>query len=467
MGRWTIPLQVTTEELENRQAVLTAKVGEEWLEPYLRTASRRLAKRFDIPGFRKGKAPHRIVLRQMGREALIREVVDELGSAAYDEAVDQSGLEPIHLDDFQIAQSEPLTLRMTVSLKPTIELGDYRSTTVSREEIKVEENDVQEVLRQLQEQYGERVPVDRPAAMGDVALIDVEGELDGRIVLQLEEQEYELQADADFLVSDFAEKLTGMSVGDDRSFSLTFPDDYEDEGLAGQEVAFRVHVHNLQEKRLPEIDDELAKMVGVSDTLEELRARITEDLYLEREAEQKDRLAEELLDSLADQAEIGFPPVFVNSELEAMVRALALDLQEQGFTLEGYLNTTGRSLEDLLAEFRPTAERRVSKSLILSRLVEEVGVEVEDDEIEAELARVTNVYGQDTQAVREGLLNNEQVKQEVHTKLCGRKIVEILSEVSGRLEAEETAGVSDQGDESRTSASTEEAPVSSEESETA
>ncbi len=435
-------LEVTAKELDNRQAILTIELEDKWLDPFLRTASRRLASRVAIPGFRRGKAPYRVVLGHMGREALVREVIDELGRAAYEEALEESGLEPIQLDDLEIAEWDPLTLSMTVSLKPHIELGDYRSTPVSIEEVQVEEGDVGDVLRDLREEYAERVPVERPAALGDFVLVDMEGTLEGRVVLELEQQEYELRSEADFPVAEFSEKLIGMSVGEERSFDLKFPNDYEDEDLADQEVTFRVRLHNLQEKHLPEMDDDLARMVGGFVTLEEFRRKIREDLYLRREAEQKDELAEKLLDSLAEKAQIDYPPVFLNAELEGMMRMLALNLQEQGFTLEGYLRTTDRTVEDLLAEFRPTAEKRVRKSLILAKLVEEQGIEVGDSEIEKELTRLTEVYGQDTEAVRDSLLNNERVREDIRNRLYGRKVVERFSELSFGAEQElESASV--------------------------
>jgi trigger factor len=436
-------LEVSTTEIENRQAILTAKVEDKWLDPFLRTASRRLATRVDIPGFRRGKAPHAVIVQRMGKEALVREIIDDLGKAAYDEAVEESGLEPIQLDDFEIAEWEPLTLRMTVSLEPVIELGDYRSTPVAMEGIHVEDDDVQEVLQSLQEQYAEIVSVDRPAEIGDFALVDVEGTLEDRAVLELERQEYELREDAEAPVADFAEHLVGVSPGEQKSFTVTFADDYDDEDLAGQEVSLQVDLHTLQEKNLPDIDDDLARMVGGLASLDELREKVREDLRAGREAKQKDDLAEELLDSLVEQATIDSPPAFANRELEAMVRTFALDLQNQGFTLEGYLATADTTVEELLDEFRPTAERRVQKSLILAKLVEEESIEVDDSEIEAEVTRVTESYGQDTQALRDALLSSEQVRDDVRNRLYGRKIVERLSETAGKIEEEEVPEVVD------------------------
>ncbi len=427
-------MEVSTTELENRQAILTAKVEDQWLDPFLKKASRRLSSKVDIPGFRRGKAPHNVVVQRMGREALVREVIDDLGKAAYDEAVEQSGLEPVQLDDFEIAEWEPLTLRMTVSLEPVVDLGDYHSIPLVMDEIGVEDEDVEEVLRELQAQYAEMVSVDRPAAIGDYGLMDVEGKLEDRVVLRLQRQEYELREDADSPVAAFAAELVGLSPGEEKSATVTFPQDYDDEDLAGREVALQVHLHTLQEKHLPEIDDELARVVGGLASLDELQEKIRQDLRARREAKQKDELAEKLLDSLAEEATVDSPPVFVNRELEAMVRVFALDLQEQGFTLEGYLGTANETVEDLLEEFRPTAEKRVKKSLILSKLVEQEDVEIANAEIEAEVARITEAYGQDTQALRDALLNNEQVTEDIRNRLYGREIVERLSEVPGKKE---------------------------------
>ena len=429
---------VATKELENRQAVLTATLEEEWLDPFMKTASRLLASRVEIPGFRKGKAPHRVVVSHMGREALVREVLDELGQAAYEEAVQESGLEPIQLDDLEIAEWEPLTLRMSVSLPPVVDLGDYHGIPVDLEEVEIADGDVDDVLKDLQEQYAERVSVERPAQHSDFAVLDVDGTVEDRVVLKLEGQEYELQEDSDAPVTGFAEKLVGMSPGEEKSFSLTLPDDYGDEDLAGQEVSFLVRLHSLQEKHLPAVDDELAKMVGGLEDVEKLREEIAQDLYTRRWGQQQDESAEQLLDALLEQAEIDSPPAFVNRELESMIRGLAYDLQRQGFTLDGYLKTTDRSVEDLVEEFRPGAEKRVNKSLILAQLVKEEGVEVEDSEIEQEVASMTRVYGQEKEVLHDALLRNEQIREEIRNKLYGREVVQRLAGPSEEIEAQET-----------------------------
>ena len=457
-------MEVAAEELENRQAALTVEVDDDWLHPFLKTASRRLAARVAIPGFRKGKAPYGVILRHMGREALIREVIDELGTAAYDEALERSGLEPIQLDDLEIADWEPLTLNMTVSLKPTVDLGDYQSRPVEMVEVKVEEDDVEGVLTDLQERYAEKVPVERPAELGDFAVIDIEGTLQGRVALQMDQQECELRSDGEFLAADFAENLIGMSVDEERSFSVTFSEDHEDEELAGQEVALRVRLHSLHEKRLPEIDDDLARMVGGLADLEELRRKIGHDLHSRREAEQKDELADELLDSMAAEVAVDYPPVFLDTELQARIRMLAIELQEQGFTLEGYLSATGKTIEDLLAEYRPAAEKRVKKSLILAELVEREGIEVQDEETEEELVRITEVYGQDTKALRDALLSNEQVREDIRNRLCGRKIVELLAELPREAEGEEARDDSFSAEGRETPVASDEESVSQEDS---
>lgn len=429
-------MEVATKELENRQAVLTTILDEKWLDPFMKSASRRLASRAAIPGFRKGKAPHGVVLRHMGREALVREAIDDLGQAAYEQAVEESGLEPIQLDDLEIAEWEPLTLRLTVSLPPEVDLGDYRSIPLEVEQVEVGEEDIEDALKELQEQYAERVPVDRPAQLSDFAVLDVDGTVDDRVVLKVDEQEYELREDGESPIADFAEKLVGMSSGEERSFDLTFPEDYDDEDLADQEVSFVVHLHELQEKHLPAVDDELAKMAGGIETLDDLREDIRQTLQARREAKELDESAERLLDALLEQAEIDSPPVFVNRELEAMVRGLAYDLQQQGFTLDGYLRTTDKTGEDLIEEFRPTAEKRVKKSLILSQIIKEEGVEVEDSDIEDEIARMTRVYGEENQALRDALLGNDQVREEIRNKLYGRKVVQRLTELSDAVESE-------------------------------
>ena len=387
------------------------------------------------------RQPYSVVLRHAGREALVREVMEDVSSKAYEEAVGESGLEPIHLDDLEIEEWEPLTLRMTVSLAPVVELGDYRSIPLDEQEIEVTGEEVEEVLHELQTQFGERVTVERPAQLSDLALLDVEGTVEDRVVLSLEQQEYQLQEGGDSVIADFVDRVVGMSPGEEKRFSVPFPADYEDEDLAGQEVDLLVRLVNLQERHLPPADDELAKMVGGFETLDELREDVREVLYLRRQARQLDDQAEGLLDTLLEQATVDSPPIFVNRELEVMIRGLALDLQEQGFTLEGYLNTTGRSVDDLIEEFRPTAEKRVKKSLILAELVKEEEIEVEDADVEQEAERMARVYGQENEALRDALLGNEQIREEIRNRLYGRKLVSRLlglsTAVGGGEEADE------------------------------
>jgi trigger factor len=432
-------LEVAAKELENRQAVVTATVDEEWLNPFMKSASRQLAGRLDIPGFRRGKAPYSVVLRHAGREALVREVMEDVSRKAYEEAVEESGLEPINLDDLEVAEWDPLTLKMTVSLAPVVELGDYRSVPLEAQEVEIGEEEIDEVLQELRMQYAERVSVERPAQISDFALLDVEGTVEDRVVLSLEQQEYELREGDDTVVSNFVDEVLGMSPGEEKRFAVQFPEDYQDEDLAGQDVDLLVRLVNLQERHLPPADDELARMVGGFETIQELREDVHELLQLRQEARQLDELAEGLLDTLLEQSEVDSPPVFVNREVEVMVRGLALDLQEQGFTLDGYLNTTGRTLDDLLDEFRPTAEKRVKKSLLLAELVEEESIEVNDADIEEEVARMTRVYGQQKGALSDALLANEQIREEIRNRLYGRKLAKKLADLSEPVDSIEGA----------------------------
>jgi trigger factor len=184
------------------------------------------------------------------------------------------------------------------------------------------------------------------------------------------------------------------------------------------------------------LDDELAKMTGGFESLEELQDEIRQDLHARSEAKQLDELAEGLLDSLSEQSKVDAPPVFVNREVEALIRGLAYEIQEQGFTLDGYLKTTNRTAEDLVSEFQPTADTRVKKSLLLTKLVEELGAEVEDSEIEEEVSRMTRVYGQDRQMLRDALLGNAQIREDIRNKLYGRKVVQRLLEKPGEVDSD-------------------------------
>jgi len=430
-------LKVNTEKMENCQAVLTIEVEEERVERSLKEAARRISKRTRIPGFRTGRAPYHIVERMVGKEAVFDEALEELSSLVYHEALEQSELEPIDRAEMEVVEREPLTLKMTVPLKPEVELGDYQSIQVEPQEVKVEEEEIEEVLTALREERGEWVPVEREAQGGDLLTLDVEGRADGEQVVGAEEQEYILRLGSEVPVKGFPEMIEGMKPGEEREFTITYPVAHPNANLAGRKVEFRVRLLGLKGKNLPPLDDEFAKTVGDFEGLKELRDQVESMLRARAETRERERVVEEVLTAMTDQAKITYPPALLERELDSMMEDYAQAVARQGLTLPRYLEVVGKSEEELRRELRPQAEERLKKALVFSKFTEEEGIAVEEEEVDREVDEIADSYGDQAEEVKKALLSPEP-QRSIRSRLFSRKALERLVEI-GTATPEEKA----------------------------
>jgi len=421
-------LKVNAEKMENCQAVLTIEVEEERVEQSLKEAARRISKRTSIPGFRAGRAPYHIVERMVGKEVVFDEALEELGSQVYREALKESELEPIDRAEMEVMEREPLTLKMTVPLKPEVELGDHQSIQVEPQEVKVEEEGIEEVLTGLREERGEWVPVEREAQKGDLLTLDVEGRAEGERVVGAEEWEYILRLGAEVPVKGFPELIEGMKPGEEREFALTYPVAHPHTDLAGKKVEFRVRLLGLKGKNLPPLDDQFAKTVGDFESLKELRERVESVLQARAETRERERVAEEVLTAMTDQAKIAYPPALLEREIDSMIEDYTQAVARQGFTLPRYLEVVGKSEEELRGELRPQAEERLKKALAFSKFTEEEGIAVGEEEVDRELDEIADSYGDQAEEVKKALLSPEP-QRSIRSRLFSQKALERLVEI--------------------------------------
>ncbi|MFQ6000827.1 MAG: trigger factor [Anaerolineae bacterium] len=430
-------MKVNAERTENCQAVLTIEVEEERVERSLKEAARRISKRTPIPGFRAGRAPYHIVERMVGKEVVFDEALEELSSQVYREALEESELEPIDRAEMEVVEREPLTLKMTVPLRPEVELGDYQSLHVEPQEVKVKEEEIEEVLTALREERGEWVPVEREAQEGDLLTLEVEGKADGERVVGAEEWEYVLRLGAEVPVKGFPEMIEGMKPGEVREFTLAYPVTHPHTDLAGRKVEFRVRLLGLKGKQLPPLDDEFAKTVGDFESLKELRERIESVLQARAETRERERVAEEVLSAMTDQAKIAYPSALLERELDSMIEDYARAVARQGFTLPRYLEVVGKSEEELRRELRPQAEERLKKALVFSQFTEEEGIAIEDEEVGREVDEIADSYGDQAEEVKKALLSPEP-QRSIRSRLFSQKALERLVEI-GTATPEEKA----------------------------
>jgi len=364
----------------------------------------------------------------VGKEAVFDDALEELSSQVYREALEESELEPIDRAEMEMVEREPLTLKMTVPLKPEVELGDYESIHVEPQEVKIKEEEIEEVLTALREERGEWVPVEREAQGGDLLTLDVEGRTDGERVVGAEEWEHILHLGAEVPVKGFPELIEGMKPGEEREFTRAYPVVHSNADLAGRKVEFRVRLLGLKGKNLPPLDDQFAKTVGDFESLKELQERVESVLQARAETRERERVAEEVLTAMTDQAKIAYPPTLLERELGSMIEDYAQAVGRQGFTLPRYLEVVGKSEEELRGELRPRAEERLQKALVFSKFTEEEGIAVEEEEVDREVGDIADSYGDQAEEVKKALLSPEP-QRSIRSRLFSRKALERLVEI--------------------------------------
>jgi trigger factor len=430
-------VKFSTERLPESRVELQIEVDDERLERAMASAYRRLASQVKIPGFRPGKAPRPVLERHMGEHAVLHEAIDRLMPEVYREALDQEGIDPIDQAEFELITEQPLVAKFTVPVRPTVELGDYNSLRVPNEPVVVEPERVQEQMEALRHRYASLEPVDRAIQWGDIIRADVEGTVAGNTIVQEEDAEFQLTEGRTISLPGFAEELVGQEKSSDLEFDVAVPEDAPDERVRGQQAHYRVHIKEVKQEILPELDDEFAGQVGEGfSDLTVLRSRIEEDIRRALEVEAERRYHDEVLEALVDRAELEYPPILVERETESLLREQSGGPQAPGRSrtssrddLERYLRQVGKSEDELRAELRPVAETRLRRSLVLSQLREAEHIDVTDDEVETEVNRMASSVGDQSDDVRR-LFSNDSAKESLRRSLITTKTLKRLAQIA-------------------------------------
>ncbi|HEX7363819.1 MAG TPA: trigger factor [Dehalococcoidia bacterium] len=421
-------MKVTTEPVENRQIALNIEMEPVEIDKYLDRAYGRLVKKVAVPGFRKGKAPRDILERHIGKDALFQEALEDLIPRVYKEALDEQKIEPIDQPEFELIKTEPLIFKALVPLKPEVKLGDYKKIKVESKPVKVSKKDIDATVEQLREQQAVLLPVDRTVQFGDVVTMDVEGERDGETFPIRKDALYEVAKEARLPLPGFAEKLEGMAKGEERSFVLSYPDDYEMKELAGKEHKFKVAVKEIKEKKLPEVNDEFAKSLG-KDDVASLLEQIESNMKTRAEERARAELEQMAVDKLIELGELAYPPVLVEREIDRLLNEEARHFAEGVTGLEGYLKTLNKTMEDHRQELKPIASKRVVRSLALGGLAESEKIEVTESDIDAEVEKMAQDADKQADDVRK-LFSLPQPRESIRQFLTGKKALDRLVEIA-------------------------------------
>lgn len=424
-------MKVTREKTESSQAFLRIEMEPAEVEESLEQSYQRLAKKANIPGFRKGKAPRAVLERYIGKDSLLEDALNNLLPQAYEKALKEQEIEAIANPSIEIAQTDPVVFKATVPLKPTIELGDYQQIRLTPEPVELTEDEVNTMIEQLRRQHATWEPVERPADFDDLVALDIESHIEEKPFINQQGVQYQILHDQPLPVPGFAEQLSGMKGGEEKEFKLQLPEDYSRAELAGKEAQFKVKVSEIKQQRLPELDDEFATLVNPDlKTLDSLRERISANLRLMAEEKAKREFEERVVEAVVESSQVEFPPVLVEMEIARLLDQQARQLQTSDIGLEEYLKRVGKTEEELREELRPLATKRVTGSLVLGRIAEEEKIEVSDAEINAELENMVQSVAGNKDEVKKRL-DSPQVRDSIGQLLMTRKTIQRLVEIAG------------------------------------
>lgn len=421
-------MSVTTTPLPKSRLQLDFELPPERLGRAVDEAVRKLSRRTRVPGFRPGKAPRVMLERFLGADAILDEAVDDLVNEAFREAALEQGIVPLANPDVEVTQAkegEALIFKATVQVSPQVALGDYEHFNFKPEIKPVDDTMVEKVIDELRDAHATLSPVEgRGAQNGDYAVIGFVGTRDGTPFPGGSSERMPLVLGEERLIPGFEANLLGMEKGDQREFDITFPEDYQEETLRGAAAHFSVELKELREKILPAIDDSLASIVSRYETLDELKAEVRRRLERNALDSARHAFADEIIEYATANATVDLPDALIDQEVEVMHDELRRALARQGISEEVYSRVSGKSEEDLHAEFRPQAEKRVKVLLVLSEVARAKGVEVSDAEVDAEIERARQRYADDQSLVH--YFESDRGRNYIRSTMRRTKLVEQL-----------------------------------------
>ena len=392
-------MKVTAANGENQQVTLTIEVEAAEVAKAEERACKRLANRVNIPGFRKGKAPKRIVENHLGKEYVLQEAFDSfLGPQSLDEAFKEQDIVPVTRPEVEIVtleEGKDLVFKATVTPRPAVTLGEYKGLHIEKVVDEVKDEDVEKQLKNMQERQGTMVdaPEGSEVQDGDFITLDFDGSVDGVAFEGGKGQDYPLQIGSGSFIPGFEDQLIGAKVEEERDVNVTFPEEYHAKDLAGKAAVFKCKIHSIKRKELPALDDELAKKVSKFETLEELRADVRKNLEenAERKAENDQRTA--VIEKASENITVDIPAVMIDNRVTAMIQEMSMRLEQQGMKMEQYLQFAGTDIAKIREDYRETAEKNVRTDLMLEEVAKAEDIKVEGKDLDQEVAMMAMQYG--------------------------------------------------------------------------
>ena len=409
------------EKKDNNQGELTFEIAPDKIKEGLDKAFQRTKKNLAVPGFRKGRVPRQIFNQMYGEEALYQDALNIVLPEAYDAAIKEAGIEPVdqpQVDVESMDKDQPWVLKAVVTVKPDVKLGEYKGLSVTKQNTRVYQKDIDaEIEKQRQQQAELVLKEDEAATKGDTVVIDFDGYVDGKQFDGGKADNYSLELGSNSFIPGFEDQLVGHKAGEDVDVKVTFPADYQAEDLRDKEATFKVTIHEVKEKQLPELDDEFAKDVDEDvDSLEELEAKTKDRLKEQKVTAAHDAIEDEAISEAVDNAEIAaVPEAMLKDDIDRQMDQYLANMQQQGIEPKMYFQLTGTTEDDLRKQFADGAEKRVKTNLVLEAVVEAEKIEPSEDEVAAEVKDLASQYGMEESAVRSAL-SDDMLKHDIAIK---------------------------------------------------
>lgn len=421
-------MKVTKEQQEKNSVKLTITVDAETFEKGVQKAYLKNVKKIALPGFRKGKAPRKIIEQYYGAGVFFEDAINFVCPEAYEEALKETGVDAVsrpEIDVVEIESGKDFVFTATVTTKPEVELGDYNAVSVKKVTYRTTQKEIESEIKKVQEQNARIVPVeDRAVKAGDLTVIDFEGFTDGVAFEGGKGTDYSLEIGSGAFIPGFEDQLIGAEIGKEVEVNVTFPKDYHSEDLKGKKALFKVTVKEIKEKQLPEINDDFVKDVSEFDTLDDYKKDIKEKLAKANEQKGKQETENNVLDEVLKVATVEIPECMIDTQLDNIARDFDYRLSMQGLNLEKYLQMTGSDIDAFKAQFKDQAEKQVKISLVLEAVAKAEKVKATEKDIEAEMKKIAEGYNMELDKVKE-MFKEEETKS-LENEIVTQKTIDLL-----------------------------------------
>ena len=435
-------MSLQVEKLEKNMAKLTIEVSAEDLDKAMEKAYQKQKSRISLPGFRKGKAPRKMIESMYGKGVFMEDAVNSLVPQEYSKAIADCDLEIVSQPEINVTQMEPgkaLIFTADVATKPEVTLGDYKGVEVPKTEIAVTDEEVDAEVKKEQDKNSRTVVVeDRAAANGDITTIDFEGFVDGVAFDGGKGSDYALTLGSGTFIPGFEDQLVGANTGDHVEVKVTFPEEYQAKELAGKEAVFQCDVKKIETKEVPELDDEFAKDVSEFDTLAEYKEDVKKKLTEKKEKEARTAKENAAVDKAIENAQMDIPELMTKTECRQMMDDFSRRMQQQGLSMEQYFQFTGQSMDKMMEDMKPQALKRIQTRLVLEKVAEAENIQPSEEEITEEIQKMADAYKMEADKIREAIGESglEQMKKDMAVQKAVTVIADAAVEVEKVADAE-------------------------------